>query len=85
MSVFEGGGGLLMGHSDRAEASLHSPQHDSAPWGEGPSILYKFIVKIPLICTAGVVKPTNTKKNVNPVILKIEFARFCGASVGEII
>ena len=39
MSVFEGGGGLLMGHSDRAEASLHSPQHDSAPWGEGPSIL----------------------------------------------
>ena len=49
MSVFEGGGGLLMGHSDRAEASLHSPQHDSAPWGEGPSILYKFIVKNPLI------------------------------------
>ena len=39
MSVFEGGGGLLMGHSDRAEASIHSPQHDSAPWGEGPSIL----------------------------------------------
>ena len=61
MSVFEGGGGLLMGHSDRAEASLHSPQHDSAPWGEGPSILYKFIVKNPLICTAGVVKPSNTK------------------------
>ena len=53
--------------------------------GEGPSILYKFIVKNPLICTAGVVKPTNTKKNVNPVIIKIEFARFCGASVGEII
>ena len=48
-----------MGHSDRAEASIHSPQHDSAPWGEGPSILYKFIVKNPLICTAGVVKPTN--------------------------
>jgi len=85
MSVFEGGGGLLMGHSDPAEASIHSPQHDSAPWGEGPSILYKFIVKNPLICTAGVVKPTNTKKNVNPVIIKIEFARFCGASVGKII
>ena len=85
MSVFEGGGGLLMGHSDPAEASIHSPQHDSATWGEDPSILYEFIVKIPLICTAGVVKPTNTKKNVNPVIIKIEFARFCGASVGEII
>ena len=46
MSVFEGGGGLLMGHSDPAEASIHSPQHDSATWGEDPSILYEFIVKI---------------------------------------
>ena len=35
-----------MGHSDRAEASIHSPQHDSATWGEDPSILYEFIVKI---------------------------------------
>jgi len=26
----------------------------------------------------------NNKNNVNPVIIKIEFARFCGASVGEI-
>jgi hypothetical protein len=46
MSVFEGGGGLLMGHSDPADASIHSPQHDSATWGEDPSILYEFIVKI---------------------------------------
>ena len=46
MSVFDGGGGLLMGHSDPAEASIHSPQHDSATWGEDPSILYEFIVKI---------------------------------------
>jgi len=22
-----------MGHSDPAESSTHSPQHDSAPWG----------------------------------------------------
>ena len=28
-----------MGHSDPAESSKHSPQHDSAPWGEGPAIL----------------------------------------------
>jgi hypothetical protein len=28
-----------MGHSDPAESSKHSPQHDSAPWGEGPTIL----------------------------------------------
>ena len=35
-----------MGHSDRAEASIHSPQHDSATWGEDPPILYEFIVKI---------------------------------------
>ena len=26
-----------MGHSDPAESSKHSPQHDSAPWGEGLS------------------------------------------------
>ena len=59
-----------MGHSDRAEASIHSPQHDSAPLGEGPSILYQFIVNKPLICTAGVVKPSNTKKNVIQLSLK---------------
>ena len=28
-----------MGHYDPAESSIHFPQHDSAPWGEGPSIL----------------------------------------------
>jgi len=27
-----------MGHSDPAESCIHSPQHDSAPSGEGPHI-----------------------------------------------
>jgi len=28
-----------MDHSDQAKASIHCPQHDSAPWGKGLPIL----------------------------------------------